>query len=260
MTAPGGVRRRRMRWALLLATGLAAAAARAGEPAAVADWLFQAPPDRARVVLRVTSIDAAGGRQIATLTLRHSRSGPAPRLTLAVDVRGQPPHAFCLRCSEGGWLTPCEVKDGAFPGSADEFVPGTLLPWRALTLGLCRTFSVAGVTPAADETGDVLEMRPSPRPGETEPGFSLRVHVSRETGLPTRIAYVSAQGLAGASVEILEVRRSRWGRTVTRWVYRDAATRARVLVETRSARVEEARPRAGESSPAPSGDDPADPP
>jgi hypothetical protein len=152
--------------------------------------------------------------------------------------RGREPQEFCVRCGKDGALRPCDPGIEAATFSLEYLVPGTLLPWRVLTPALCGGLRVRSSMPAPDGRHEIVELAPASGTAEAAPEAVLRVFVRATTQEPAYVQYVDATGRERARVEILEMRPTQWGRAVTRWLYRDNASGARVLVEMRGGAVE----------------------
>jgi len=226
------------RWSILLILALMVRvqSACAGSTVDTIDWLWQTPPDQARVELRITSVDAAGRRQIAEITLQYFRHGDGSYVTVSIAAKNHPVGAYCLRCDAGSGLNPCEAPAGIFPRVHDDCVPGTLIPWRAMLIGFCRQFRALKLEQLSDWHRDVVELLPlEPNGGVAK--SKLRVFVSKATQLPEEVVHLDGFGREQSTVEIHEIRKTRWGRAVTRSTYRDVQTGARVLVEVRAGSV-----------------------
>jgi len=219
----------------VLAAALSAQTAGPGSPSDSIEWLWQTPPHDARLDLRLTSVDAAGARQRIEATLRYARHGHVSSMTLVTTVKNRRA-SFCLRCDPADGLEACDSGAGAFPPVQSEPVPGTLLPWRAMFFGFCRQFRTAQIESLSDDTREVTGVFPLEVAGTPE-GAALRVFVSRRDALPEKVVSVDEAGREQWTLAIHEVRKTKWGRAVTRSTYRDARTGARVLIEVRGGHV-----------------------
>jgi hypothetical protein len=208
----------------------------AGSSTSSIDWLWQTPPDEARVELRITSVDAAGKRQIAEITLQYSHYGDGSYVTVTIAGKDQPDRVFCLRCDAANELVPCDAQFGSFPWLRDEFVPGTLMPWHAMLICFCRQFRALKMEQLSDWHRDVVELLPL-GPNGSVPKFKLRVFFSKATQLPEEVVHLDGFGREQSTVKIHEIRKTKWGRAVTRSTYHDVQTRARVLIEVRTGSV-----------------------
>jgi hypothetical protein len=212
-----------------------AGAAVGAAPREAVDWL-QAPVDDAAIEFRMTSVDKDGKRRIAGVSVDYARRTGLSHMTVAVEEKDQPKRLFCFKCNAANTLLSCSGQDGVTPDATGTFVPGTLLPWHALTVGFCQTFKTVENKQFADAQYDVLDVRFSGRGGK-KPACSLRVIISRATKHPEKIVYVDAKGRETAVIEIHEIRRTVGGRVITRSTYHDLQTQSRVLMELRSGSV-----------------------
>jgi hypothetical protein len=227
-----------LRWSvsLVLAVMVRVQPVCAGSSIDAIDWLWTPPPNEARVELRITSVDAAGKRQLAEGTLQYFRHGDESYLTVTIAARDCPARVYCVRCDAVGGLNHCKAQTGLFPQVLNECVPGTLMPWRAMLFGFCHQVRAVELEALSDLRRHVVELQPE-EPNGVVPEFKLRVFVSKATQLPEEVVYLDGLGREQATLEIIETCKTKWGRMVTRSIYRDLRSGVRVLVEVRGGSV-----------------------
>jgi hypothetical protein len=199
-------------------------------------WLWQPPPDRTQVELRLTSVDSACKRQMAQVVLDYFHKEDSLKLMVWVKAKDQKGFNFCFRCDESNSWTPCDIKEGIKPDSMEALIPGTQLSWLALTSGFCRRFEARKNMRLSDALTDIFDVQPLDKINQVQE-FKLRVFVSKATKLPERITYMNRTGRELSNIDIHEIRNTLWGRVITRSIFHNPETHARVLIEVRSGTI-----------------------
>ena len=193
-------------------------------------YLGRPAADEVQIDLRLTTLEKGGKRSVSSMSIDYACNDQIARLIISPIEKDKGMSTYCLACKTNGTPQPCRDESGVFPDSPESRIADTLLPWHAVTDWLCPSFKKIKRREDPEGLFEIYEILAEEQSVWSGSGKRV-VYISRKTGEPERIERFNRRNSLTASISILEVRKTMWGKVVTRSVYSDAETLSRVLIE-----------------------------